>query len=492
VPEAEGMRSVRTALRVLEAVADHQPAGVGELSRILGLPKSSVQRALQTLGAAGWIRPAPGEVTRWVLTSRARRLGRLAGEEDSIREAAMAAMERLRADTGETVHLMVPDGPRAVLIERLETANPVRIVLPLGSSVPLHGSANGKAILAGLPAAQAKAVLDGELPRYTDHTIVGWADLEAELAEIRRRGYATNYAEWRADIAAAAAAILGPDGQPIASLSVSTPISRMSPDLARRYGALVSAEAHQVSTALGYDRPPPTGRPGSHPIDAGLPALPAGRPFLHEGLHALVEVLAAVTGGYEVIAVRQPRVSQPADRLLTRPHGERRMTAQLFAEFQQPGVQILFRHHLGHQAGRERVGGRQERGRIDDVQRARRSDQVDQAGVGPHRQAVAQRPGDRQAELRVRRADAYVADRGQGQAAADRITLHGRDRGHPDSLQPVQDLLGPALVGQAVLSGRKLAELPDVRAGYERLTTRAAQHGHPDLFVGVDALARLD
>lgn len=253
VQEAEGMRSVRTALRVLECVADHQPAGVGELSRTLGLPKSSVQRALQTLGAAGWIRPAPGEVTRWVLTSRARRVGRLASEENSIREAAIGAMEQLRAETGETVHLMVPDGPRAVLIERLETSHPVRIVLALGSSAPLHGSSNGKAILASLPAGEAEAILDGELPRYTDNTIVDWEQFAAELAEIRRRGYATNNGEWRADIAAVAAAIVGPDGRPVASLSVSTPISRMPPDLSSHYGALVSAAARQVSAALGYD-----------------------------------------------------------------------------------------------------------------------------------------------------------------------------------------------------------------------------------------------
>jgi IclR family acetate operon transcriptional repressor len=247
------MRSVRTALRVLECVAEHQPAGVGELSRALGVPKSSVQRVLRTLGAAGWIRPAHGEGTRWVLTGRARRVGRLASEENSIREAAMGAMERLRAETGETVHLMVPDGPRAVLIERLETSNPVRIVLALGSSAPLHGSSNGKAILAWLPAGEAEATLDGELPRYTDTTIVDWDRLAAELAEIRRRGYATNNGEWRADIAAVAAAVVGPDGRPVASLSISTPINRMPPDLATRYGALVAAAARQVSTALGYD-----------------------------------------------------------------------------------------------------------------------------------------------------------------------------------------------------------------------------------------------
>ncbi|HWG01616.1 MAG TPA: IclR family transcriptional regulator [Trebonia sp.] len=246
------MRSVRTALRVLEAVADYQPAGVGQLSRALDLPKSSVQRVLRTLGAAGWIQPTAGGMTRWVLTARARHVGRLAGEETDIREAAIAAMEMLRRETGETIHLMVPEGDRAVLIERLQTSNPVRIVLPLGSSVPLHGSSNGKAMLARLRPDGVRALLGDMLPQYTDTTIVDWERLEAELAEIRKRGYATNAGEWRADIAAVAAAILRDEDEPVASLSVSTPISRMSPDTAARYGALVAEAAGQVSAALGY------------------------------------------------------------------------------------------------------------------------------------------------------------------------------------------------------------------------------------------------
>lgn len=228
---------------------------MGQLSRALGLPKSSVQRALHTLGAAGWIQPASGGVTRWVLTARARHVGRVAGEDAGIREAAMAAMEMLRDETGETVHLMVPDGDRAVLIERLQTSNPVRIVLPLGSGVPLHGSSNGKAMLARMRPGEARALLGDELLRYTDTTIIDWDLLEAELAEIRGRGYATNHGEWRADIAAVAAAILRDDGEPAASLSVSTPVSRMPPDAAVRYGALVAEAARQVSTMLGYRTP---------------------------------------------------------------------------------------------------------------------------------------------------------------------------------------------------------------------------------------------
>lgn len=243
------------ALRVLEGVADHQPAGVGQLSRVLDLPKSTVQRALHTLGAAGWIQPASGGVTRWVLTERARHVGRLAGEDTGIREAAMTAMETVRRETGETVHLMVPDGNHAVLIERLQTSNPVRIVLPLGSSAPLHGSSNGKAMLAWMRPGAARAILGDTLPRYTDATIVDWELLEAELAEIRRRGYATNNGEWRADIAAVAAAILRSDGEPVASLSVSVPVSRMPADAGAAYGTVVAEAARQVSTALGYRSP---------------------------------------------------------------------------------------------------------------------------------------------------------------------------------------------------------------------------------------------
>lgn len=72
------MQSVLNALRVLEEVAARQPVGVADLARALDLPKSSAQRALRTLDTAGWIRPAGGEVTRWVLTTKALQVGRRA------------------------------------------------------------------------------------------------------------------------------------------------------------------------------------------------------------------------------------------------------------------------------------------------------------------------------------------------------------------------------------------------------------------------------
>lgn len=244
------MRNVLNALRTLEEVAARQPAGVAELARALGLPKSSVQRALVTLHEAGWIRPAGETVTRWVITTKALRVGRSATGELGLRDVALPVLEELRRRTDETVHLTVPEGGKAVLIERLETAQPVRIVLPLGQHLPLHASANGKAVLAASPPETVERYLAEGLPRFTGTTITDPERLRAELAVIRGRGYATNGGEWRSDVSAVAAAVLATSGLPVAGISVNVPTSRMSETSRTAFGALVAEAAKKLGSAL--------------------------------------------------------------------------------------------------------------------------------------------------------------------------------------------------------------------------------------------------
>lgn len=250
--ESPGMRTVLSAFRVLEEVAHSQPAGVGQLSRALEMPKSTVQRSLRTLWAAGWICPTGSDITRWMLTTRAFDIGQRAVSDISVRDAAIATMHELRNETGETVHLMVLEESRAVLIDRVETRHPVRAVVPLGSSVPLHGSSNGKAMLAWLSRDGVRAVVGDLLERFTPTTIVDWDELFAELDGVTERGYAVNIMEWREDISAVAAPIFGRERIPVASLSISTPSSRMPEELVPEYGALVTDAARRISAALGY------------------------------------------------------------------------------------------------------------------------------------------------------------------------------------------------------------------------------------------------
>jgi IclR family acetate operon transcriptional repressor len=245
------MRNVLNTLRVLEEVASRQPIGVGELARVLDMPKSSVQRALVTLDTAGWIRPASGEVTRWVMTTKALAVGGRASGDLDLRGAALPIMEDLRRHTQETIHLTVPEDGKMVLIERLETDKPVRTNMALGHALPLHASANGKAVLANSSPEVIRQLLADELPRYTDTTITDPDELRAELAAIQERGFAINHGEWRSDVGSVAAAAMGDHEKPIASLSVNIPISRLTEESEAAFGAAVSEAASSLSARLG-------------------------------------------------------------------------------------------------------------------------------------------------------------------------------------------------------------------------------------------------
>ncbi|MEI5102585.1 IclR family transcriptional regulator [Streptomyces sp. PmtG] len=249
------MQNVLNALRVLEELAARQPVGVGELARAMELPKSTVQRALGTLHTAGWIRQTPAPPTRWTLTTKALLVGRQATGELGLRDVAVPVMEELRRTVDETVHLAVPEGDRIVLVERLETSQPVRIVLPLGQQLSGHASANGKAILATRSPEAIERYVTGGLARFTGATIGDPEALRAELLAVRARGYALNQGEWREDVAAVAAAVLGPDGTPVASVSINMPASRCDRARLDALGAHVARAAREISTSLGYEEP---------------------------------------------------------------------------------------------------------------------------------------------------------------------------------------------------------------------------------------------
>ncbi len=230
------MNSVLTALRVFEEVAAAQPVGLSELSKRLDVPKSTVQRCLKTLADAGWLRPATGDAGRWVITGKAFSLGSAMSAGDDLRDVALPELSRLQAETGETVHLAVPDGSELVLIERLDSAHQLRAFLPLGTRLPLHAASTGKAYLASLTDAQVEEFLSTELAPLTDRTVTDPAALRREIAEIRSRGYAVTDQGLHDGIAAVAVALRGRGGAVRGCFSVSGPASRLTPDLYPVYG----------------------------------------------------------------------------------------------------------------------------------------------------------------------------------------------------------------------------------------------------------------
>jgi DNA-binding IclR family transcriptional regulator len=221
-----GVRSVLNALRILEAVAESQPVALAQLSRRLGLPKTTVHRGVQTLYEAGWIRPAGTEVMRWRLTAKAMTIALEAASSSGLREAALAEMRDIRDATGETVHLGVGQDDHLVIIGRVDGTRSLRAYIPVGTRAPLIASASGRAWLSALPDADVEALLERGITRYTDDTITDVDEVRRKIKLARERGFAVNEGEWREAIAAIGTVILSPDGRPLATMALSMPLAR--------------------------------------------------------------------------------------------------------------------------------------------------------------------------------------------------------------------------------------------------------------------------
>ncbi|WP_194273598.1 IclR family transcriptional regulator [Rhodococcus erythropolis] len=240
-------QTVLTALRVLDEVARRQPVGVSQLAKSMDMPKSTMQRILRALEAADWIRQAEGRSGGWILTTKPIDISRYVTADVGLREHSRSAMAALRDETGESVHLAVREGSEVVVVEVEESSSPVRIYWPAGTRSACHASANGKAILAQLSSDEIASVLGRDLTGFTSATITEVDRLHQELGLVRSRGYALAEGELREDIASIAAAIIGPSGRPLGSISVFLPRLRLSADGIHELGDKTRAAADSIS-----------------------------------------------------------------------------------------------------------------------------------------------------------------------------------------------------------------------------------------------------
>jgi IclR family acetate operon transcriptional repressor len=248
------LRSATRVLAVLEAVAAHQPVGLGELTRRLEEDKSAVQRALATLADDGWIRTAPGTPPRWELTTRSLVMASQATVRSDLRRRARVVLEALRDQTDESALLAVPDASRPdalvpgahiptatriVTLDVVESRQLVRAAPHVGMVIPTIGSAAGQALLARLDDDALTAFLGAPADPA----------LTRSLATVRRRGWALNHGDVVAQASGIAAAVLDAAGQPVAAVAISAPSERLPRARHEAVGRIVADAARSLSDA---------------------------------------------------------------------------------------------------------------------------------------------------------------------------------------------------------------------------------------------------
>ncbi|MDD1449931.1 IclR family transcriptional regulator [Sphingomonas sp. H160509] len=245
------MRPVELAFQIVELLGQHQPAGVTELAKLAGIPKSTAQRALGALHKTGWIEPASDDRGRWTLSLRALiAAGRANSALETLRGIAIPVMDELRRYSEETVHLNFRFDRLLILIERLDGIKPVRYFFPYGAISTLHATASGRAVLARLNAEELDTYLDRPMRAITRKTIVDPVAFRAEIEATRARGYAITFGGNRPDVHAVGAAITDPTGRPIAAMTISAPSERLDDGMAAAYGPRLADGARRISLGL--------------------------------------------------------------------------------------------------------------------------------------------------------------------------------------------------------------------------------------------------
>lgn len=257
------VQSLDRALMALVLLRDNRRGemGLSELSRELGLHRSTLHRLLATLLRHGFVAQDPIS-KRYRLGLAYLPFGHAAVEHLEVRRHALRHMHALADDSGESVYLNILAGGLMLCVDGVVGPRSVTVDTNAGVALPLHATATGKCFLAWMSPAERDTYLARErLVPVTQRTIVEPAELLAQLDAVRRQGYATNDEETEPGVRYVAAPIFDQRGEIVASISIGFPVLRVSQADLPRYAAAVMAAAARISASLSYagDRGAPSG-----------------------------------------------------------------------------------------------------------------------------------------------------------------------------------------------------------------------------------------
>jgi IclR family KDG regulon transcriptional repressor len=242
--------SVVKAVRLLELFSHDEPElNLETLVRRSKLTRTTTFRLLATLILVGWVE-RNGDNYR--LSLQVFRLGSTAVGSVELRHEARAAMVELAGTCGEDVYLVVPDGPRAVCLERIEGRSNVRMMaLDVGKSMPLHIGGGGSALLAAREAELLPLVLAaGPLTTPTGQQLE-LDELKERLSRTRERGYSLSLEDVTIGVGALGSVIRNARGVAVAAVSVGAMLTTLLPRQDELASA-ITATAADISTRLGY------------------------------------------------------------------------------------------------------------------------------------------------------------------------------------------------------------------------------------------------
>jgi IclR family acetate operon transcriptional repressor len=245
-------QSLVRGLNLLERLAEN-PGGLAlsDIAEQADLAPSTTHRLLQALQGQGFV-TQDNEVGAWKIDVKTFRIGNSFLEARDFVGTTRPLLRRLTTRTGETANLGVRDGATVVFLAQSESPQMMRMITRLGSRAPLHASGVGKALMAWLPEDELERILaERGLERVTGNTLHTPVSVRADLAEVRRLGFACDREEHAIGLHCVAACLHDEQGIPIAAISVSGPVARIPETRLPELGELVRETAAEITARLG-------------------------------------------------------------------------------------------------------------------------------------------------------------------------------------------------------------------------------------------------
>jgi IclR family acetate operon transcriptional repressor len=231
--------TVAKGFAVLEVLARaKKPMRLSALTEVLGFQKSNVHRLLGTLIELGYVQKDE-ETARYFASLKAWEMGVAIISTNALRRMISPHLQKLHQLTQDTVLLTVPVDGQVLFLDRVAPARVLRYTPLNGTRAPMTVTASGRIFLSAMH--EPQDIIRRGLAERPDLDMT-LDQIMQELPQIRSDGFATVTGGLTARVRAVAAAISGPDGRPVAAITVSNGETRMSGDhLQEAIEALLSA-----------------------------------------------------------------------------------------------------------------------------------------------------------------------------------------------------------------------------------------------------------
>jgi len=219
------------AMKVLEQLIENGEMSIGELADSSGMVKSTVHRIMGTFKQMGYV--YQNKVNgKYLATLKIFELGTKIAGRIPLNKIIRPYLEEIFESCHETVNFAIVDKDDIVFVDKIVTAEPLRIELEVGRRVTAYCTALGKAILSFTDDVDVSKIV---FKKMTEKTVDSPEKLLEQMESIRKNGYIIEREEFIDGLTCMAVPIKNRNNKAVAAISIAVPNARLNAEKEREF-----------------------------------------------------------------------------------------------------------------------------------------------------------------------------------------------------------------------------------------------------------------